>query len=301
MKIFFTGGTGFVGSYWVPRLAEEGHEITVLTRSRRGPSGRPEVRFLQGDPLRPGEWQKEAAGHEAVINLAGSSIFTRWTRRARRMIRDSRIEATRRVVEALSREEASCRVLLSASAVGYYGGREDDLILDEDGPAGNDFLAELARDWEAEALKAETSSVRVAIVRLGIVLGRNGGALQQMAPIFRKCLGSPLGNGDQWLPWIHEDDFYRMGRFALETDGLSGPFNATAPHPARNREFSKTLASVVHRPLLPSVPGFLIRTVLGEFGDVLLKGQRAVPKRFSEHGFRFGFPELQPALEDLLG
>jgi uncharacterized protein (TIGR01777 family) len=303
MKIFFTGGTGFVGAYLTRRLAQQGHEITILTRSS-GAQGRSsgEISFVTGDPLKPGNWQQMLFDHDAIINLAGGSIFRRWTKKARKTIRDSRILVTRHVVDALTDDslEAKTRVLISASAVGYYGSSHKDDEIDESSPSGNDFLAELARDWESEACKGESAGLRVVTTRFGVVLGRNGGALKQMLPAFRKGLGSPLGSGKQWFPWIHEEDLFNIMTFLLNKDTLSGPVNCTAPNPVTNREMSKSLAKTLHRPLLPSVPGFVIKTALGEFGNVLLKGQRVIPKRLLENGFSFSFPTLPEALDDLL-
>ncbi|MCU0588031.1 MAG: TIGR01777 family oxidoreductase [Syntrophobacteraceae bacterium] len=300
MKVFVTGGTGFVGSTLTRFLAARGHEITILTRS--GPRGeaRQGMRFVQGDSMKPGPWQDEVGGHDAVINLAGASIFTPWTSRARRMILDSRVLTTRHVVDALARAPGG-RVLLSTSAVGYYGGRLDDTILDEGSSPGSDFLSEVGVQWEAEALRARDSGARVVICRLGIVMGRNGGALAQMAPAFRRFMGSPLGSGRQWFPWIHEEDLAEIMAYVLEHSEISGPVNCVAPNPVRNREMTEILARVLHRPLiLPSVPGFVLRTVMGEFGDVLLKGQRAIPRRLQEAGFRFRHPTFQEALVSLL-
>jgi uncharacterized protein (TIGR01777 family) len=301
MRIFFTGGTGFVGTYLTEGLAKWGHEITILTRSkvksRKMPPG---CSFLQGDPKEPGIWQEELLEHDAVINLAGASIFKRWSRRARKIIRDSRVLTTRSVVEALAKGDGKGKVLVSTSAVGYYGSRDDDVILDENSPPGNDFLADLGCEWESEARRAEEFGVRVALARFGIVLGRTGGALKQMLPVFRKGLGSPLGSGKQWFPWIHEADLLNIMVFLLEKEHLSGPVNCTAPNAVTNREMSRTLARVLHRPLMPSVPGFLIKTVLGEFGNVILKGQRVIPKRLLDEGFSFQFPTLPEALKDLL-
>lgn len=303
MKIFFTGGTGFVGTYLSRNLALKGHQITILTRSSEKkqppPSG---ISFFEGDPNKPGNWYQNLLEHDAVINLAGASIFTRWSDKTRKIIRESRLVTTRNIVDALAEgaKDGKTRVLINTSAVGYYGGRDDDVVLDESSPPGHDFLAELSKAWEAEAQRAEQFGVRVARTRFGIVLGRNGGALEQMASAFRKWLGSPLGSGKQWFSWIHEEDLLNIMEFLLENQRLSGPVNCTAPHPVRNRELSEILADVLRKPLMPAVPAFLIRTVLGEFGNVILKGQRALPKRLLDEGFSFKFAQLRPALEDLL-
>lgn len=300
MKIFLTGGTGFVGSHLTTFLVGRGHEITILSRSGSRGAGKPGVAFVQGDSMHPGPWQESLAQHDAVINLAGSSIFTPWTAKARRMIMDSRILTTRHVVDALS-GASDGKVLISTSAVGYYGGQLDDRILDEDSPPGDDFLAEVGVQWEAEALRAADFGVRVAICRIGIVMGRGGGALDKMVPAFKRFVGSPLGSGKQWFPWIHLQDLIDIMAFLLQHPDISGPVNCVAPNPVRNKEMTEILANVLHRPLImPSVPSFVLRTILGDFGDVLLKGQRVIPRALQEAGFRFRFPTFREAMNDLL-
>ncbi len=301
MRIFLTGGTGFVGEGLIRLLVSRGHEGTVLSRSAGGNLGEG-AGFLriQGDPARPGAWQDRVCGNDAVVNLAGASIFSRWTREQKNRIRDSRLHTTRNVVEAMSRGDGSPRVLISASGTGYYGFHGDEEI-SEQGDPGTDFLARLAADWEQEAQAAEKHGVRVVLCRFGIVLGRRGGALKKMLPAFRMGMGSPLGTGNQWFPWIHERDLREMILFLLERSDLSGPVNCTAPSPVTNREFTQTLAAVLGRPaFLPAVPGRAIRLVLGEFGDVLLEGQRAVPALLNRNGFPFRFPTLPEALKDLV-
>ncbi|MGD9506880.1 MAG: TIGR01777 family oxidoreductase [Syntrophobacteraceae bacterium] len=303
MKVFLTGGTGFVGGYVSRRLAESGCEVVVLSRSARPGSRLPTgVALEAGDSTRPGAWQERIAECDAVINLAGASIFTRWTKEARKEIVESRILTTRHVVDALrAGRQGKKTLLISASAVGFYGGRMDDALLEEGSPAGSDFLAGLSREWEAEARAAESAGIRVVICRFGIVFGRRGGALEKMIPAFRRGLGSPIGSGKQWFSWVHVEDLFRIMAFLMEREGLSGVVNCTAPNPVTNEELTRALAHALKRPLIaPSVPGFLVRMVLGEFGDVLLTGQRVAPKRLLEEGFQFQFPELNDALEDLV-
>lgn len=301
MRIFMTGGTGFVGRTLIARFTAGGHEVTVLTRRARGAGELPAgARYLEGNPMEEGPWQGHAAEHEVLVNLAGASIFTRWTRSAREVIRDSRIQSTTHLVDALSSRKGQRTLLLSTSAVGYYGFCGDEQ-LDEKSAPGDDFLASVTRDWEAAALGAEAHGVRVALLRFGIVLGRNGGALKQMAPAFRRCLGSPLGSGTQWFSWIHEEDLASIFLFLMERQDIAGPINSTAPNPVTNREMTRILGKVLNRPtFLPAVPGFVLRALLGEFGAMLLKGQRVLPRRLQEAGFRFRFPEMAPALKDLL-
>ncbi len=300
MRIFMTGGTGFVGTTLSTRLAAEGHEVTILSRHVRDRNLPPGITLIQGDPTQKGPWQDQLDGNDVFINLAGASIFRRWTQKAKTLMRESRIQTTGNLVNALARVKGREIVLLSASAVGYYGFHEDE-ILGEESPHGNDYLATLAVDWEKEALRAEEYGVRVLLCRFGIVLGRDGGALGQMLPLFRKGLGSALGTGNQWFPWIHEQDLVNIFRFLVEQKGLSGPINFTAPEPVTNREFIKALGKALGKPtFLPAVPGFFLKIMKGEFGTVLLRGQRVIPKKLLHAGFRFRFPTIQDALTDLV-
>jgi hypothetical protein len=301
MKIFITGGTGFVGTVLTRELAARGHQITLLTRAvkpgRALPYG---AAFLEGNPLQAGPWQKAVPDHDAFINLAGASIFSRWTDTAKREIRESRLLTTRNLVTALADRQGRETLLLSTSAVGYYGFHEDE-ELNEESPPGTDFLAQVCRDWEAEARQAETFGVRVVRCRFGIVLGERGGALDQMLPLFKKGLGSPLGSGRQWFSWIHQQDLTRIFLFLLERPEVSGPINCTAPQPVPNKELTRLLADVLRRPaFLPAVPGFVLKLIMGEFGDVLLKGQRILPRKLLQLGFEFDYPDLEKALQNLL-
>jgi uncharacterized protein (TIGR01777 family) len=301
MKIFMTGGTGFVGSILAPRLTQAGHEVTILTRKvREGqplPSG---VSYLEGNPAEKGAWQERAAAHDAAINLAGTSIFTRWSDSAKKAMRESRILTTENLVEALGARQDKKTALLSTSAVGYYGFSGDE-ELHEESPPGEGFLASLSEAWEQAALKAQDFGARVVLLRFGIVLGRHGGALVKMVPLFKWYIGSPLGSGKQWFSWIHEQDLADIFRFVLDHENLSGPVNCTAPHPVRNREMTTLLGKVLGKAtFMPPVPGFMIKMVLGEFGSVLLKGQKVLPAKLLQAGFHFSFPEMKGALEDLL-
>jgi uncharacterized protein (TIGR01777 family) len=295
MKIFITGGTGFVGKSLAPALVRSGHEVSVLTRSGKGDL--PGISWIGGDPAQRGKWQESVREHGVVINLAGASIFTRWTEEAKKKIRDSRIQTTRHLLEAMEGGEG--KTFFSTSAVGYYGFHGDE-DLTEDSPPGGDFLALLARDWEAEAREAEKKGCRVVITRFGIVLGEKGGALGQMIPLFRKYLGGPLGSGRQWFSWIHIEDLTRAFLFLLEHRELSGPVNFTAPNPVRNKELAQALGRVLGRPAFLPAPGFLLRTVLGEFGSILLEGQRVLPGKLLQAGFQFSYPEIDGALRQVI-
>ena len=301
MRVFMTGGTGFVGTALSRQLVAQGHEVSILTRnssSDRVAGGG--VIFIHGNPTKVGPWQDQAAEHDVCINLAGASIFRRWTQKAKTLMRESRLLTTKNLVAALEGRKGRDTVLLSTSAVGYYGFHEDE-IQDEGSPPGDDYLANLARDWEKEALRAEQYGVRVLICRFGIVLGRDGGALGQMVPLFRKGLGSALGSGNQWFSWIHEQDLVNIFSFLLEQKDLSGPINLTAPEPVTNTAFTKALGRALGRPtFLPAVPGFVLKMIKGEFGTLLLKGQRVIPKRLIDAGFRFQFPAIKDALNDLV-
>ena len=242
MKVFMTGGTGFVGTTLARELTAKGHSVTVLMRkgepARNLPAG---ARALQGDPTVRGAWQEEVPGHEVFINLAGASIFTRWTDEAKRIIRESRILTTRHLVEAMAPRKGKETHLFSTSGAGYYGYHGDE-ELTEESPPGTDFLALLSRDWEGEALRAKDHGARVVLMRFGIVMGRSGGMLGEVVPVFRMFLGADLGSGSQWLSWIHEMDLARIFLFLIEENrALDGPVNCTAPEPVRNHEFTKTL------------------------------------------------------------
>lgn len=299
MKIMITGGLGFVGTQLSMRLIEKGHQITVVDHA---PEPRPytphEVVYVSADTTVSGHWQKEIAGQDAVVNLAGASIFNRWNDETKKLIYDSRVLTTRHVVEALPKDKNT--LLCSTSAVGYYGFRGDEELTEEAGP-GDDFLASVCVDWEAEALKASKTAARVVITRFGIVLGKTGGALGQMIPAFKKFVGGPLGSGRQWFSWIHMEDLLNAFLFVIETPAISGPVNFTAPNPVTNKDLGKALGKVLCRPSFVKTPGFVLRLVLGEFGSILLEGQKVLPAELVKHGFRFSYPEILGALEEAVG
>jgi uncharacterized protein len=301
MKIFMTGGTGFVGTTLTRKLVEQGHQVTVLTRKIGNPIPGKGVTLIEGNPASEGSWQEQVPHHKVVINLAGAPVFKRWTKETKAMIRNSRILTTQNLVKAMRTCKGKETTLISASAIGYYGFHGDE-ELDESCVPGEDFFASLSKDWEAEALQARMYDVRVLICRIGIVLGTRGGALGQMIPIFKMGLGSSLGSGEQWLSWIHEQDLVRIYLFLLGQENFDGPVNCTAPVPVKNREFTKALGKALKRPtFMPAVPGFVLKIIKGEFGNILLKGQQVVPKKLSDAGFVFQFPRINDALQDLLG
>jgi uncharacterized protein (TIGR01777 family) len=302
MKIFVTGATGFVGRYITRRLSEAGEQVVVVSRSvQKASETVPWAQSVEGDPRKPGPWQDEAAKCEAAVNLAGSSIFSLWTPAAREQILESRILSTRNLVDALSREGKG-KILLNASAVGYYGSRLDDDALSEEAPPGKEFMSEVCIKWEEEAKRGEQAGMRVALCRFGIVLGKDGGALATMLPAFRFLLGSSLGSGRQWMSWIHLADLFEIFTFLLKNDSISGALNCVSPNPERNRDFAKALSKALGRPiLLPGVPSFVLNMLLGEFSNVLVMGQRVIPAKLGQNGFFFKFPTLSLALSDLIG
>jgi uncharacterized protein (TIGR01777 family) len=299
MKVFITGGTGFLGAALTESLLGQGHSVTILTRSTRNRVLRLGLAYAEGNPTRKGTWQQEVAKHDVVINLAGASIFRTWNDSNKEAIRDSRILTTRHLVEAIG-EAGKNITLLSGSAVGYYGFRDDD-ELNENSAPGDDFLARVVQDWEAEAKKAEEFDARVVLCRIGVILGRDGGALSKMLTVFKWGLGSPLGSGKQWFSWISLYDLVTIFLYLIENEEISGPVNCTAPNPVTNREMTRTLGQALHRPaFLPPVPSFLIRGVLGEFSDVFIKGQKVMPRKLIESGFIFRFPEIGEAFAHLV-
>jgi uncharacterized protein (TIGR01777 family) len=300
MRVAVAGGTGLIGRQVCRALAARGDELTILTRhpERSGRTGSPSVRVVGWDAV--GSLPSEGLSDvDAVINLVGEPITGLWTSEKKRRIRESRIESTRRLVEALANFRDQTRVLVNASASGYYGDRGDETLA-ESAPAGQDFLASVCQEWEGEAAKAEGYGVRVVRVRSGVVLDARGGFLAVMAPAFRAGLGSAVGRGTQWLPWIHIADEAALFLHAIDHTEVSGPLNAAAPEPATNAEFSRALADALGRPLRLRAPGFLVRLGLGEAADLLLNSARLAPQKALDTGFRFEHPSLSEALGALL-
>jgi len=299
MRIVIAGGTGFIGRALVAKLVEQGWTVTVLTRQapdavqRRLRLPVAVVQWRPTDPPDPGL----VDGTDAVVNLAGATIARRWTAAARRLILESRVQATKALVEAIRRAAAPPRVLVNASAVGFYGPRGDEPVTEADGP-GSDFLANVCLAWEAAARPAQEAGVRVVLLRMGLVLGR-GGALSRMSVPFLFFVGGPLGSGRQWVPWIHIDDVTGLIAFVLENGVLQGPVNAAAPNPVRNRDFAAALGRVLRRPAVVPAPALLLRWGLGEMSSMLLTGQRAIPAAAVQAGYTFRFPTLELALREI--
>jgi len=300
MKALVTGATGFVGH----RLLAKLHQPVVLSRNAEKAAKELSafgVRVLAWEPIEGPPPVAAFEGVDVVFHLAGDPVAEgRWTEPKKGRIRESRIIGTRSLVVGLRNLAVKPKTLISASAVGYYGSRGDE-ELDEKSPPGSDFLADVCVGWEREAAMARELGLRVVSIRTGIVLGAGGGALAKMLTPFKLGIGSPLGNGRQYMSWIHIDDLVELMLFAAGNANVSGPVNGVAPHPVTNREFTKTLGRVLGRPtFMPSVPPIALKVLIGEFGQVLLDSQRALPKAAVDAGFSFQFPELEPALREIL-
>jgi uncharacterized protein (TIGR01777 family) len=298
MKILIAGGSGFVGSALSQQLLDQGHEVTVIgSSSRCRLASHPHLTYVSADTTKPGGWQQQVAHQDALVNLTGRSVFNLWTAAYKEAIYNSRILTTRNLVAALP--EHSEAVLLNASAAGYYGdGGEEEKT--ETSSNGDDFLAQVCRDWEGEANKAAEKGTRVVLMRFGVVLGKGGGAIATMKTPFSLGLGGPIGCGSQWFPWIHLQDLVSALLFLLSAEECRGPFNFTAPGLVRQKDFARQLGTVLHRPAILPAPAFVMKLALGEFGRSLLGGQKAVPKALTDSGYLFTYPELQPALREIL-
>ncbi|MCS6897457.1 MAG: TIGR01777 family oxidoreductase [Nitrospira sp.] len=300
MNVVVAGGTGFIGRALCASLVRDGHHVTVLTRRGGTPrETQANPTMVEWDGLQKGSWEQCLDGAEAVINLAGASIAeSRWTNVRKRQITDSRVLTTRLLVEAMSRRSPRPVVLINASGIGYYGA-SDDRILDESSPPGKGFLADLCLQWEAEAVRAGQFGVRVVLLRTGMVLEQDGGALPRMILPFKFFIGGPIMPGDQWVSWIHRQDHIGLIRWALETPHVSGPLNAVAPEPETMRRFCDTVGRVLGRPSWLPVPQTALRLVLGELGSLLTTGQRVRPAKALAGGYTFQFPVLEPALRSI--
>jgi uncharacterized protein len=298
MKILITGSTGLVGGALVKRLKNTGHTVCRLIRPGTAAES---IRSSEGFDVswnpQTGELGGAAVGADAVVNLAGASIAAgRWTMDRKNLLRTSRVDSTRALVAALAKMAIRPRVLISASAIGYYGNRGDELLTETSQP-GEDFLSEIAREWEAAAGKAETLGIRVVCARFGVILAREGGALPKMLTPFKLGVGGKIGSGQQWMSWITLEEVLGILQLGLEDGTLRGPVNAVSPHPVRNAEFTHALAKILHRPSLLPAPAFALRLVLGEMADaLLLTGQRVVPAQLEKVGYRFLHPHLPSAL-----
>jgi uncharacterized protein (TIGR01777 family) len=303
MRIVITGGSGFIGRRLVARLLEQGDQVLVLTRrleqARRILGESPNLKLLPYDPYQPQAWAAALEGYEGIVNLAGEPLASsRWTETKKKEIRRSRVETTQALVQALASLNQKPQVMISSSAVGYYGSHPEGDPLTETDPPAQDFLAEVCQAWEAAARSAEELGIRLAIVRTGIVLGPDGGALGQMLAPFQFFIGGTIGSGKQWLSWIHREDWVSLVCFLLEQG--SGVFNATAPNPVQMEEFCRTLGQVLGRPSWLPVPELALELLLGEAAQVVLTGQKVIPQAALQMGFTFQYPQLKEALRQIL-
>lgn len=297
MNIAISGASGLIGRRLLKLLAKDGHALTVFSR-HAGTNLPPGVKLsvwdvTKGEP--PADGLRDT---DAVIHLAGVPVAQRWNEQVKREIRESRVAGTRNLVQGISKQARKPQVLICSSAIGYYGSRGDEVLTESAAP-GSDFLAGVCVEWEKEAQEAEALGIRVVRVRTGIVLDARGGALQRMLPPFRMGVGGKLGSGKHWMSWIHLDDLAALFQFALATP-LTGPINGVAPNPVTNADFTRVLASAVHRPALLPMPGLALHLLFGEMGDILLASQRVAPKAAESAGFNFRFRQLPEALADAI-
>lgn len=299
-RVAVTGATGLVGRRLVAALAARGDEVTALSRNPERASEALGVQAVGWDPMSGPAPTEALEGRDVVVNLAGEPVAQRWNDRSKERIRESRVTGTRNLVAALTGLDARPSALVNASGIGAYGDRGDDIV-DEDAPFGSDFLSEVVAAWEAAADRSTDLGLRVVALRTGVVLDARDGALKKMLPPFKAGVGGPVGGGKQWMPWIHGDDIIGLYLAAIDNESWSGAFNACSPNPVTNADFSKALGKTLHRPAVMPVPSFALKAMFGEMAEIILGGQRALPKRALEHGYDFAHPELREALAATLG
>ncbi len=302
MKFIIAGGSGRIGQALIRTLVAQNHHIVLLSRdpATSGFKSGHQIQVQEWDGVTLGPWKHQLTWADAVINLCGESVVDKpWNPKQKKILYDSRIIPTRTLVQAMANVEPRPKTLINASAIGYYGSVQKNEVI-ESYRRGPGFLAQLCESWELEAEKAESLGVRTIRIRTGIVLEKEGGALAKMLPIFRLGLGGPLGNGRQFMSWIHQEDLVSVILFALKSQNLQGAVNAVSPYPVTMKEFSGTLGKVLHRPAIFPVPKFVLDLILGERASILLEGQKAIPKKLTEAGFSFRFPKLEDALLDIL-
>lgn len=302
MRVLITGGTGTIGNRLVDHLIKHGHALTIVSRQPYKPAHLPAIlNFVPWDGKTASGWGRYLAEVDAVVHLAGAGIGdARWTEERKKLIKDSRVDSGRAVVQAFEAVEHKPKVLIQASGVDYYEAQEDDRVVTEaDGP-GSGFLAEVCQAWEASTEPVEKMGVRRVIIRSGVVFDDQGGALPKMMLPFRLFAGGPVASGNQWMSWIHYLDEVNAIRFLIETEAARGAFNVTSPNPVKNRDFARALGKSLKRPAFAPAPAFVLKQVFGEMSTVLLNGRRVVPKRLQELGYQFKFPEIEAALADII-
>lgn len=305
MNIFITGGTGLIGKALIDKLIERGNNITVLSRNKEKAQKlfKNKVNVVQGDPSQKGDWQNIliSGGFDSIINLAGEAVTSkRWTEIEKNIIYESRTKTTENIIDSIKKIPNKPKSLINASAVGYYGFQQDDREINENETIGKDFLSYLCRDWEDKARKAEKLGLRVVRLRIGIVLSENGGALEKMVIPFKLYAGGHIGDGKQWIPWVHINDVVSMIIFSIDNENIKGPINLTSPNPVRMKDFCKEMGKVINRPSWLPVPSITLKATFGEMADIITSGQRAIPQKALTNGYKFQYENVEEALKNLL-
>ncbi len=299
MRVIITGGTGLIGSALAKGLLADGHEVIVLSRNPGSAKIQPGVRIENWTACSGDGWSNLITSDTAIVNLAGAGIGDkRWSDERKKLILESRVNAGAAVVDAIEKAAEKPRVVIQSSAVGYYG-TPGDQILTEDSPAGDDFQADVCKQWEDSTKTVEGMEVRRVVIRSGVVLSMDGGAFPRMLLPFKLMVGGPIGNGSHWFPWIHIDDEIKAIRFLIENEGAKGVFNVMAPNPLTNGDFTHEVGKIMQKPAVIPVPKLALQLMFGEMAIILIEGQRAIPKRLQEHNFEFVYPTVEPALKNL--
>lgn len=297
MKIAISGGTGFIGKYLSTFFIQKGYTVYILTRKNKIETSNPNLQYVQWTPDLP---TFPLSSIDVVINLAGESINSRWTKKQKEAILNSRIQATRGLIKQLQTLSTKPHTFINASAIGYYGTSETESFTEQQETPGNDFLAETVFLWEQEACKARSLEIRTIYARFGVILGADGGALPKMLLPYQFYIGGTIGSGNQWLSWIHIDDVVRMIDFIIHKEEINGPLNITAPLPIRMKEFGETIATIMRKPHWLPVPSFMLHALLGEMSILVLEGQHVLPSKAIEHGYQYTFPAIDHALQNIL-
>ncbi|HDX9659200.1 TPA: TIGR01777 family oxidoreductase [Bacillus toyonensis] len=297
MKIAISGGTGFIGKYLSTFFIQKGYTVYILTRKNKIETSNPNLQYVQWTPDLP---TFPLSSIDIVINLAGESINSRWTKKQKEAILNSRIQATRGLIKQLQTLSTKPHTFINASAIGYYGTSETESFTEQQETPGNDFLAETVFLWEQEACKARSLEIRTIYARFGVILGADGGALPKMLLPYQFYIGGTIGSGNQWLSWFHIDDVVRMIDFIIHKEEINGPLNITAPLPIRMKEFGETMATIMRKPHWLPVPSFMLHALLGEMSILVLEGQHVLPSKAIEHGYQYTFPTIDHALQNIL-